>query len=347
MRNKYTLSFFILIIIVLFSSFVSAAITKQELPSVLSKEEFEKWGANPKAPFIYINKKEYTERDGEWSGYYNSVANYCVKAKLDDDQRTQIFVDELYYVLQDFIEKILNFYDEEKSPGKLWNNSSRTLYMNGDDKVLEYCDGFESPAFALVQFQHGKDFLEKYKENFLIVGLVTPDEFNSLEQKVDKIVEFKDHLDLNDYEYKVFRANEITSINDYDNLKTKMYSSEFNNYLKKNQVVFQNTVEKDKLQFYLRLKQFAKKHSYTNTNKQYVKTSWQYYLSKEGVNMLPFKDGSINGNGRHYLEDVDGPFLKTDDLGNRQRVIECYYENGDSFYIGADSKTCSPYVIRN
>ena len=103
---------------------------------------------------------------------------------------------------------------------------------------------------------------------------------------------------------------------------------------------------KDKLQFYLRLKQFAKRHSYTNTNKQNVKMSWQYYLSKEGVNMLPFKDGSINGNGRYYLEDVDGPFLKTDDLGRRQRVIECNYENGESYSVGANSKTCSPYVFR-
>ncbi|MDA7460059.1 hypothetical protein N8886_00780 [Candidatus Pelagibacter ubique] len=341
MKNKYILSFFILIIILFFSSFVSAAITKQELPSVLSKEEFEKWSANPKAPFIYINKIQYQKSDGEWSGNYDKFTTYCVKAKLDDDQRTEIFVDELYYVLQNFIEKLLNFYDEEKLPGTLWNNSSRTLFSMDDH---ENCGKYYDPAFALVQFQHGKDYLKKYEGKFWVVGLVTPDEFKSLEQKVDKILEFKDHLDLNDYEYKVFRANEITSINDYENLKTEMYSSEFNNYLKKNQVVFQNTVEKDKLQFYLRLKQFAKKHSYTNTNKEYVKMSWQYYLSKEGVNMLPYKDGSINGNGRYYLEDVDGPFLKTDDLGRRQRVIECNYENGESYSIGANLKTCSPYV---
>ena len=62
MRNKYRLSFFILIIILFFSSFLRAAITKQELPSVLSKEQFEKWSANPKAPFIYINKKLFKEK---------------------------------------------------------------------------------------------------------------------------------------------------------------------------------------------------------------------------------------------------------------------------------------------
>ncbi len=345
MRNKYRLSFFILIIILFFSSFLRAAITNQELPSVLSKEQFEKWSANPKAPFIYINKKLFRENDGQWSGNYNAFSPYCVKAKLDNDQRSQIFVNELYYVLEHFIQKILNFNDENNPSGELWNNSTNTLYFNGDDnQVLEYCDGGLPPAFALVQFQHGKDFLEKYEDFFWIVGLVTPDEFNSLEQKVNKIVEFKDHLDLNDYEYNVFRASEITSIEDYDNLKTEMYSGEFNNFLNKSQVAFKDTVEKDKLKFYLRLKQFAKMHSFTNLEKEYVKMSWQYYLSKEGVNMLPFKDGRTNG--IHYLEDVNGPFVKTDKLGKRQLVLQCFYENNENFIIGANLKTCSPYVFR-
>lgn len=347
MKKNYILSFFILIFIFFFSTFVRSAITKQELPSVLSKEELEKWITNPEAPFIYINKNKYKEKESGWSGNYNRYTTYCVKAKLDDDRRTDIFVDELYYVLQNFIEKILNFYDEEKLPHKLYKYSSGTLFWKGDD---EDCgnnpDSTDEPSFALVQFQHGKDFLKKYEGKFWVVGLVTPDELKSLEQKVDKILEFKDHLGLNNYEYQVFRANEIISINDYDNLKTEMYSSQFNNFLKKYQAAFQNTVEKDKLQFYLRLKRFAKRHSYTNTNKEYVKMSWQYYMSKEGVNMLPFKDGSINWNGRHYLEDVDGPYLKTDDLGRRQRVIKCNYENGESLYIGANLKTCSPYVFR-
>jgi hypothetical protein len=334
MKIKYTLSFFFLIILLFFSSFVNADITK---------EEFEKWMANPKAPFIYINKNQYKEKDGKWSGNYNGRVTYCVKAKLDDDQRTQIFVDELYYVLENFIEKILNFYDDQKSPGKLYNNSSRTLFVKEDSME---CGKYIAPAFALVQFQHGKDLIEKYEEKFLAVGLVTPDEFKALEQKVDKILELKNHLNLNDYEYNVFRANEITSINDYDNVKTEMYSSEFNNFLEERKVVFQNTIEKDKLQFYLRLKQFAKLHSYTNLDKQYIKMSWQYYLSKEGVNMLPFKDGSINGNGRYYLKYALGPFLKTDNLGLQQLVISCSYENGESNYIGADLKTCSPYVYR-
>lgn len=339
MRNKYRLSFFILIIILFFSSFLHAAITKQELPSVLSKEQFEKWTVNPKAPFIYINKKLFHDIDDKWVEKYDGWNYYCVKAKLDNDQRSQIFVNELYYVLEDFIKKILDFKDEDNSRGMLYNNNTNNLY-------LENCNGTSPPAFVLAQFQHGKDFLKKYEDFFWLVGLVTPDEFNSLEQKVNKIVEFKDHLDLNDYEYNVFRASEITSIEDYDNLKTEMYSGEFNNFLNKKRVAFQDTIEKDKLQFYLRLKQFAKMHSFTSVENEYVKMDWQYYLSKEGVNMLPFKDGSINGNSRHYLEKVDGPFVMTDKLGKRQLVLKCYYENDENFVIGANLITCGPYVFR-
>ena len=57
MKNKYILSFFILIIILFFSSFVSAAITKQELPSVLSKEEFENGAQIQKHHLFILTKK--------------------------------------------------------------------------------------------------------------------------------------------------------------------------------------------------------------------------------------------------------------------------------------------------
>mgnify|MGYP001284180477 CR=1 FL=1 len=141
----------------------------------------------------------------------------------------------------------------------------------------------------------------------------------------------KKYLDLSDYEFKVFEASGIISIDEYEKVKNEMQSSAFGDFLLEYNEVFVDSSVKAKVQQYLRASQFASMHN----------LGWFDYFSKNKGMFFPFKDGSVNGQGRYYLTYVSGPSVHS----SGQMVFTCYYENGEEMYIGTNL-LCGPYVFR-
>lgn len=216
-------------------------------------------------------------------------------------------------------------------------------------RVLDYVDGvitiIDDPYNERLAILNEREELLNLRENALTT------ELRALNAAIERFEEQKrqfesarrisvqiqtdglrDYLDLNDYEFKVFKNSSVLSIEDYESVLLKMQQGPFGSFISDNQELFQNVSDKAKVQQYLRIEQFAQMHD----------MSWSEYFSREQTWFIPFKDGSVNGGGRYYLTNVRGPYLHN----SGQLVLSCYYENGEEMPIGANLKSCGPYVFR-
>ena len=158
------------------------------------------------------------------------------------------------------------------------------------------------------------------------------EEQKRIEKRRNQIAALKRYLDLTDYEFRVFEASNVISVDRYEEVKKEMESSAFGDYISENYAVFRNASIKNRVQQYLRIGQFARLHN----------SDWYEYFSKEITWFFPNKYGDVNGGGRYYLSYVSEPYVHS----SGQMVKDCRYENGEEFPIGANLKYCTAYVFR-
>ena len=153
------------------------------------------------------------------------------------------------------------------------------------------------------------------------------EEQKRIEKRQKQIAELRNYLDLSDYELGVFEASDVISIEEYEKVRQ---STAFSDFLSEYADGFRNSSEKAKVQQYLRVGQFARMHN----------LGWFDYFSSEKMWFFPQKDGSVNGNDRHYLTGVRGPYQHS----SGQMILTCYYENGEELHIGTNL-VCGPVIF--